>query len=61
MESRLLTAKQVLGMIGIGRTTLYAMVKDGEFPRPIQITKGRVGISSEVEKWVLERAEQRGA
>lgn len=57
---KLLTAKQVLAMIGIGRTTLYAMMREGEFPKPIQITKGRVAwIGSEVEKWVMERAEQR--
>lgn len=49
-------------MLSVSRSTLYAMIRGGEFPKPIQITKGRVGwISSEVDKWLENATRQRNA
>lgn len=31
-------AKQVLQLLPVGKTKLYQMVKDGEFPRPIKMS-----------------------
>jgi len=54
---RLLSAKEVVSVLGVGRTTLWRLVKDGEFPSAKKISAGRVGwLSTDVEKWVESRA-----
>ncbi|MCO5157569.1 MAG: AlpA family phage regulatory protein [Aquamicrobium sp.] len=56
----LLTARQVMDRLGVSRSTLYAMIRADEFPKPIQITRGRVGwIMQEVEEWFAERSSLR--
>jgi prophage regulatory protein len=42
-NERLLRVKQIVGPNGrvpFSRSTLWALVKKGEFPRPIKVTKG---------------------
>lgn len=61
MDLRLLSVKQVLGLMGISRSTLYAMMRAKEFPKPVQIAKRRIGwLNSDVEEWLKERATERG-
>jgi prophage regulatory protein len=46
--------------IGLGRSSVYALVKRGEFPRPIPLSRRAVGWSlAEVEQWLAERAAKR--
>lgn len=53
---RLLPIREVLSTISVGRTTLYAWVKTGEFPRPRKIGAKRVAwLSSDVTNWVASR------
>jgi len=43
-------------MIGVSRTTLWRMVREGSFPRPVQISKGNLGYLLEtVEAWMQAR------
>ncbi|MFZ2958012.1 MAG: AlpA family phage regulatory protein [Candidatus Ozemobacteraceae bacterium] len=35
--NQLLRARTVFEMVGIGRTSLYAKLKKGEFPKPIRV------------------------
>jgi hypothetical protein len=43
-------------MIGVSRTTLWRMVRDGSFPRPVRISKGNLGYLLEtVEAWMQAR------
>ena len=50
--------QQVLRMIGVGRTTLWRMVQDGSFPRPVRVTQRNAGYLLEaVEHWMRTRAE----
>jgi len=45
-------------MIGVGRTTLWEMVRDGCFPPPVRITERISGYQLEaVEQWMRLRAE----
>ncbi|RXS79816.1 helix-turn-helix transcriptional regulator [Burkholderia pseudomallei] len=37
-SDRILLRPEVLEMVGIGRTTLYKMVKAGTFPAPLNLT-----------------------
>lgn len=55
---RFIRTRQVLEMIGVGRTTLWKMVQAGAFPRPVRITERSSGYLLEaVEQWMRLRAE----
>jgi hypothetical protein len=46
-------------MIGVSRTTLWRMVRDGLFPAPIRITdRSRGYVLDEVEAWMRKRVER---
>jgi prophage regulatory protein len=50
--------REVLRMIGVSRTTLWRMVRDGLFPAPVRITKRNRGyVLAEVEAWMRGRVE----
>ena len=54
---RFIRPSEVLKMIGVSRTTLWRMVRDGVFPPPIRITKRNTGyILDDVEGWIRQRA-----
>jgi predicted DNA-binding transcriptional regulator AlpA len=53
---RFIRTQQVLEMIGVGRTTLWEMVRDGCFPRPVRITERIAGYELRaVEQWMRLR------
>lgn len=54
----LMRRPQVEQTVGLSRSTLYAAIKNGDFPRPIRIGKRAVAWrSSEVESWLNYRSE----
>ena len=55
-NDRLLKAKEVCEKIGVSESTLRRMVKEGDFPAPIRISKraSRWRLS-EVEEWMDTR------
>jgi prophage regulatory protein len=56
-HDRMLNVREVLAITSLGRTSLYCLVKEGDFPAPRQLTKRKVGWrQSEVLRWVDERA-----
>ncbi len=57
---RLLSCQQVQALVGISRSSLYALVARGQFPRQVQITARRVGwMYSSVHAWIEARPEVR--
>ena len=62
MSDTVLRHKQVWARTGLGRSSIYAMVADGKFPRPIKLGPRAVGfLASEVDAWVAARVtESRG-
>jgi prophage regulatory protein len=55
---RFIRPREVLEMIGVSRTTLWRMVKEGNFPKPVRISKGNAGYLLEtVEAWMRTREE----
>jgi len=49
---RMLSEKQVLGIVPVGRTTLYRMEKTGRFPRSTYISPNRrVWFEDEIVAW----------
>ena len=55
---RFIRPSEVLSMIGVSRTTLWRMVRDGLFPAPVRITKRNRGyVLDDVEAWMRGRVD----
>jgi prophage regulatory protein len=53
---KFLRRPQVEKRTGLSTSTLYALIAQGKFPKPIRITGHRVAwIESEVDAWAAER------
>lgn len=53
---RLIRHAALAEQLGISRTTLWRMVRNGEFPAPRRITAGVKGwLPSEVDEWLQQR------
>lgn len=49
----LLKIKQVLELVPVGKTTLYKMIDDGKFPRPIRLSERAVAWrKSDILQWI---------
>ena len=58
---RLLRRREVEQRIGIARSTLYQLMRAGEFPLPLKIGPKAVRWSQrEIEAWVEERPRAKG-
>jgi prophage regulatory protein len=59
---RFLPPPVVTDRTSLSRTTLWRMVRAGEFPKPIAVSPGRVAWSeAEVNAWMAARANAREA
>jgi len=55
-EPAILRRKQVELRTGLARSTIYQYIKDGVFPKPVQLGPRAVGwIESEVSAWISAR------
>ena len=60
MTIRIMRRPEVEASTGLSRSTLYAMMTEGEFPRPIRLGKRAVGwAETEVSDWLDTRKAQR--
>ena len=56
LMDKFLRLPQVKAKVGIGRTSIYQKIKQGQFPKPIALGPQSVAwIESEVEEWMGER------
>jgi len=56
MENRILRLPEVMKTTGLPRSTIYLYMKEGEFPKQIQLTKRSVGWRSEdIQKFIDSR------
>nr|WP_166939373.1 AlpA family phage regulatory protein [Sphingopyxis panaciterrae] len=57
---RFLRMQSVLDRTGLSRATLYRQIRDGNFPRQLQLTRRCVAWrESEVQSWMAERFGER--
>jgi len=54
---RILRILEVKGRTGLPRSSIYAKISEGKFPKPIFLGGGRsVGwVESEIDEWILEQ------
>lgn len=58
--ARFLRLPAVINCTGLGRDTIYRMVRKGEFPRPVKISERASGwLLSEVDAFIQSRAAER--
>jgi prophage regulatory protein len=55
-HDQLLGRKQIEERLNLSRSTLYALLARGQFPKPIHLTTKKVAwMESDIEQWILER------
>ena len=52
---RLLPMRAVRDQVAIHPATVYSMVKDGAFPKPIKMGRRSLWVESEVQAWIAAR------
>ena len=61
MQDRLLRRRQVEELTGLSRSTVYKMMQNGEFPRPVRIGPAAVRWrASDITAWMESRPVARG-
>ena len=61
-NQRLIRRKEVQTKTGLGASSFYAMLKNGEFPQCLNLSERRVAwIESEVDAWIANRIAQHKA
>ena len=61
MPDRLLRRTDVEAWTGLGRSTIYRLMRCGEFPEPVRIAQRAVRwFESELEEWLAERPRATG-
>lgn len=62
MSTSILRFPQVKERVGLGRTSIYALINKGEFPRPVQISSRCVGWpEADIEAWLQQKINQHRA
>lgn len=55
-NQRLIRRKEVQAKTSLGASSIYAMMKNGEFPLCLHLSERRVAwIESEVDQWIADR------
>lgn len=56
---RIIQRKEVQERTTLSKSALYLKIKEGSFPRPVKLSKRRVGwISEEIAEWLTQQIEQ---
>ena len=57
MDNKILRIKTVCDITGLSKSTVYAKMLNGEFPRPIKLGRRAVGWKSdELQAWVSKQS-----
>ena len=58
-NDKIIRLPQVKEMVGFGTTTVYDMMKKGEFPKQIKLGRMSGWLESEITAWIEGKAQQR--
>ena len=59
-NERFIRLDELISKTGLGRSTIYIMMDNGEFPKPINLTSNKVAwLQSEINNWMQSKVEQR--
>lgn len=55
-NNRLIRRKEVQAKTGLGASSIYAMMKTGDFPQCLNLSERRVAwVESDIDKWIANR------
>lgn len=61
-EPRMLRREQVERRVGLGKSAIYKLIAEGDFPRPLRLTPGAVRWRvEEVDAWLATRERATGS
>lgn len=62
LKAQILRLPAVLRRTGIGRTTLWDLIRKQKFPTPIKLGSKSIGfVESEVDEWIVAKIEERNS
>lgn len=57
-QERLLQVRAVAALVGMGKSTIWRKAKNGDFPKPVQVSAGITRWKlSEVNEWLVNPAQ----
>lgn len=58
MTHRILRLPTVMGRTGLSRSTIYLRIKEGAFPKPVNLGVRAVGwVEAEIQEWLQQQIE----
>ncbi len=62
INKRIIRIAETIELTGIPKSSIYALLKEGSFCRPVSISRRCVGfVESEVHEWIQSRIDARDA
>lgn len=58
-ELQLLRRGEVMKKVGIGKSTLYKLIRESGFPQPVRVGASSTWVESEVDAWITARVQLR--
>ncbi|MGQ5245456.1 helix-turn-helix transcriptional regulator [Xanthomonas arboricola] len=58
-QHRLLRLRDVLDKVGLSKSTVYAMIRRKEFPKPVHLGCMATWVESEIDAWITSRIDER--
>lgn len=56
MKTRIIRRREVEARSGLGRSSIYALMAEGKFPRPVKLSARAVGwYESDINEWLEHR------
>lgn len=56
-KPKLIRLPDVLSRVGLGRSKVYQLIKEGQFPAPVKIGRSSLWLEQGVSAWINERLE----
>ena len=58
---RLIRLPEVLTMVGLGRSSIYRQIAEGQFPKPVDLGGGRAVAwrQSDISAWIASRTQRK--
>lgn len=58
-DLQLLRRDEVMKKVGISKSTLYKLIREGGFPQPVRVGASSTWVESEVDAWITARVQLR--
>lgn len=59
-EIRMMKIDEVIKKCALGRTTIYSLIKTGQFPQPVKVGRLSLFPDCEIKKWIETKINERG-